>query len=183
MHAQEYLPPLKDFATLRQSFGLPYCHAQVPIRQRRAPDTREGGEGVRAGLALVTPIGDSRTSFEADTRSVGSVGRLRARRPCSSAGKLLTPQRRHMRGNLVTWTAHCRSWRSFNPGDCSNTPVTDPVSALDIGTGSDPVRGRYERLGVFVSVSLSTRRRAAILSVAYQCGQARGTLNMKLRTL
>lgn len=44
--------------------GLRYAQAallpallptKVPLRPRRAPDTREGGEGARAGLALVTP--------------------------------------------------------------------------------------------------------------------------------
>lgn len=58
--------------------------------------------------------------------------------------------------------------------------VMNPASMRDYRAGSNPVRGRCKRLGVFDLASLSTRRRAAILSVAYRCGQARGTLHMKL---
>lgn len=59
-------------------------------------------------------------------------------------------------------------------------PVTDPVSMRDIGTGSNPVRGRCERLGVFGFASLDTPQVCHPAGLAYRCGQAGGTLGMKL---
>jgi hypothetical protein len=59
-------------------------------------------------------------------------------------------------------------------------PVTDPVSMRDVGTGSNPVRGRYERLGVFGCASFDTPQVCHPAGLAYRCGQAGGTLDMKL---
>jgi hypothetical protein len=59
-------------------------------------------------------------------------------------------------------------------------PVTDPVSMRDVRTGSNPVRGRCERLGVFDCASLDTPQVCHPAGLAYRCGQARGTLDMKL---
>lgn len=59
-------------------------------------------------------------------------------------------------------------------------PVTDPVSMRDLGTGSNPVRGRDKRLGVFDCASLDTPQVCHPAGLAYRCGQARGTLVMKL---
>ena len=94
----ECLPArVKDFASLRQPSGLPSCHTREPNNLARAPDTREGARERGQGLPLSLQIGDSRTSSETDTRSVGrSVGW--GRKAHSSAGTLLTPQRRHVRG-------------------------------------------------------------------------------------
>lgn len=59
-------------------------------------------------------------------------------------------------------------------------PVTDPVSMRDVGTGSNPVRGRCERLGVFDCASCDTPQVCRPAGLAYRCGQAGGTLDMKL---
>lgn len=59
-------------------------------------------------------------------------------------------------------------------------PVTDPVSMRDGRTGSNPVRGRCERLGVFGCASFDTPQVCHPAGLAYRCGQAGGTLDMKL---
>lgn len=66
---------IKDFASLRQPSNLPYCPTNEPLKTARAPDTREGGRGGRAGLALVTPNRRFKDKLRTDTRSVDrSVG-------------------------------------------------------------------------------------------------------------
>lgn len=98
MH-EHFQPRVKDFASLRQPSNLPHCHTRVLLKLARAPDTREGVRGERAGLALVTPNRRFKDKLRTtDTRSVDRVGRLGPEKAHSSAGKLLTPQRRHMRG-------------------------------------------------------------------------------------
>lgn len=166
---------LKDFAPLRLTSSCPLTRQkqQLSRAQRWTPGREWRARG--QGLPLYSTKGDSKTSR--DTRSVRSVGRLRLKAH-SSAGTLLTPQRRHMRGTPAAESCF-RSWRSFNSRRLL-IPVMDPDSTLDIGTGSNPVRGPCQGLGVFILMSLSTCHRAAILLVAYRCGQARGTLNMKL---
>lgn len=108
---------VKDFAALRQPSNLPSCHTQEPSKLARAPDTREGAEGERAGLALVTPNRRFKDKLR-NRHPVGrSVGRLGARKAQSSAGTLLTPQRRHVRGTLAAESC-CRSWRSLDSRHC-----------------------------------------------------------------
>lgn len=68
---------VKDFASLRRLPNLPSCHTQEPRRLARAPDTREGAEGERAGLALVTPnrrFKDKLRNRHPVSRSVGRLG-------------------------------------------------------------------------------------------------------------
>ena len=132
---QEHSPArVKDFASLRQLSNLPSCHTRVPLELARAPDTREGAEGERAGLALVTPNRRFKDKLR-NRHPVGrSVGRLGAQRAHSSAGTLLTPQRRHMRGTPGSCCC-CRSWRSFDsrhccPGDGPSVPRSTKEPAL-----------------------------------------------------
>lgn len=68
---------VKDFASLRQPSNLPSCHTREPSKLARAPDTREGAEGERAGLALVTPsrrFKDKLRNRHPVGRSVGRFG-------------------------------------------------------------------------------------------------------------
>ena len=159
---------------------LPYCPSSGALQFRRTPDARERGKRGRAGLALVTPNGFMEIQRQADDdeRPVGrSVSRLGPYRPIARRGHYSLRS-----GGICVELRQLKTAVGLGapsiPRHCCSS-VTDPGSTLDNRTGSNPVRGPCEGLGVFVLVSLSTRRRAAILSVTYLCGQARGKLNMK----
>lgn len=107
--------------------SLPFCRTWVALKSSGTLNAREGEEGERAGLALVTPSWFSEIQRQAldDKRPVGrSVGRLGPVQAHSSAGTLLTPQRRHMRGTLAAEKAAVGLGAPSIPGIA--VLVTDP---------------------------------------------------------